>query len=100
LTPNHLSQDVYSWAGEYRTVRISKGGNPFWLSGAHFGSNGLSVQRTNFRDRFRNLSSQAFTENLAGLLAELNAIQLFERETGEPNPLSSASSVPHSLRKA
>ena len=26
---HHLFQDVYSWAGEPRTVRISKQGNPF-----------------------------------------------------------------------
>jgi cell filamentation protein len=26
---HHLFQDVYTWAGEIRTVRISKGGNPF-----------------------------------------------------------------------
>lgn len=25
----HLFQDVYEWAGQYRTVRTSKGGNPF-----------------------------------------------------------------------
>jgi cell filamentation protein len=25
----HLFQDVYNWAGRVRTVRISKGGNPF-----------------------------------------------------------------------
>jgi cell filamentation protein len=25
----HLFQDVYSWAGKPRTVRIAKGGNPF-----------------------------------------------------------------------
>ena len=25
----HLFQDVYEWAGQPRTVRISKGGNPF-----------------------------------------------------------------------
>ena len=25
----HLFQDVYSWAGRSRTVRTSKGGNPF-----------------------------------------------------------------------
>ena len=25
----HLFQDVYGWAGAYRTVRTSKGGNPF-----------------------------------------------------------------------
>jgi cell filamentation protein len=26
---HHLFQDVYEWAGKPRTVRISKGGNPF-----------------------------------------------------------------------
>lgn len=26
---HHLFQDVYQWAGQSRTVRISKGGNPF-----------------------------------------------------------------------
>jgi cell filamentation protein len=25
----HLFQDVYEWAGKPRSVRISKGGNPF-----------------------------------------------------------------------
>lgn len=25
----HLFQDVYAWAGRYRTVRTAKGGNPF-----------------------------------------------------------------------
>jgi len=25
----HLFQDVYEWAGQVRTVRLSKGGNPF-----------------------------------------------------------------------
>jgi cell filamentation protein len=26
---HHLFQDVYAWAGQYRNVRTSKGGNPF-----------------------------------------------------------------------
>ncbi len=26
---HHLFQDVYKWAGQVRTVRMSKGGNPF-----------------------------------------------------------------------
>src|SRR5882672_1903523 len=26
---HHLFQDVYAWAGEFRTVRLSKDGNPF-----------------------------------------------------------------------
>jgi cell filamentation protein len=30
---HHLFQDVYQWAGLVRTVRISKGGNPFCFPG-------------------------------------------------------------------
>ena len=26
---NYLSQDVYTWSGQYRKVNISKSGNPF-----------------------------------------------------------------------
>ena len=28
---NYLSQDVYTWSGQYRKVNISKSGNPFML---------------------------------------------------------------------
>jgi cell filamentation protein len=28
---HHLFQDVYDWAGQPRTVRMSKGGSPFCL---------------------------------------------------------------------
>jgi|SRR6202451_4255683 cell filamentation protein len=27
----HIFQDVYEWAGEFRTVNISKGGQLFWV---------------------------------------------------------------------
>jgi cell filamentation protein len=39
-------------------------------------------ESTNFRVRFRDLSPQAFTENLAAFLAELNAIHPFREGNG------------------
>jgi cell filamentation protein len=30
ISHTHLFQDVYAWAGEIRTVEISKGGTPFF----------------------------------------------------------------------
>jgi cell filamentation protein len=69
-----LFRDVYSWAGRFRTVRISKGGSTFcypeniaaeikrlfeWLRTNHF---------------LRGLSSREFSVEAAHFLAELNAI--------------------------
>jgi hypothetical protein len=79
---HHLFQDVYSWAGEYRTVRTSKGGNPFCYP-EHLSTQMDSLFRsTNFGVRFRGLNPQAFTENLAAFLAELNAIHPFREGNG------------------
>jgi fido (protein-threonine AMPylation protein) len=39
----HLFQDVYHWAGRFRTVRISKGGSTFLLSREHSRSNPQAV---------------------------------------------------------
>jgi len=57
---HHLFQDVYDWAGEVRTVRISKGGNPFCFP------ENIEDQATKLfddlrsADYLRNLDAQAF----------------------------------------
>jgi cell filamentation protein len=78
----HLFQDVYDWAGEPRTVRISKSGNPFCYPeyiGAQaerlFGQ--LAVDR-----HLRDLSKEKFAEQAAHFLAELNAIHPFREGNG------------------
>jgi cell filamentation protein len=79
---HHLFQDVYRWAGRYRTVRTSKGGNPFCFP-EHI---------PNEMDRlFRLLSGpvfqpsndvQDFVPAAANFLAELNAIHPFREGNG------------------
>jgi cell filamentation protein len=79
---HHLFQDVYEWAGQPRTVRISKGGNPFC-----FPENIESQARKLFgemeeSDYLRNLDSREFADRGAHFLAELNAIHAFREGNG------------------
>ena len=79
---HHLFQDVYEWAGNPRTVRISKGGNPFCFP------ENIDDQATRlFEDLrtdgfLRGLDDSAFAEKAAHFLAELNAIHAFREGNG------------------
>jgi cell filamentation protein len=79
---HHLFQDVYDWAGQVRTVRISKGGNPFCFP------ENIEDQATELFDDLRaanylrNLDTQAFSPRAAHFLAELNAIHTFREGNG------------------
>lgn len=78
----HLFQDVYDWAGEYRTVRIAKGGN--WFC---FPENIEREMDRLFRSladegELANLSSVAFAEKAAAFLTALNAIHPFREGNG------------------
>ena len=79
---HHLFQDVYVWAGEFRTVRLAKGTSAFcypenirsemnrifaWLKQEHF-----------LRERART----EFATGAAHFLAELNAIHPFREGNG------------------
>lgn len=77
-----LFQDVYRWAGEYRTVRTSKGGNPFC-----FPEHIASTMTKLFRDLegcpdFGATSAEDFAAAAAVFLAELNAIHPFREGNG------------------
>lgn len=79
---HHLFQDVYEWAGKPRSVRISKGGNPFC-----YPENIDSQMEKLFgwlasKDYLRNLDKKAFAEQAAHFLAELNAIHPFREGNG------------------
>lgn len=78
----HLFQDVYTWAGRYRTVRISKNGSVFCYPENISGS---------MRNLFANLASAnllrdrdigRFSQDAAHFLAELNAIHAFREGNG------------------
>jgi cell filamentation protein len=79
---HHLFQDVYEWAGETRTVRIFKGGNPFC-----FPENIESQTKKLFDELqtdglLQSLDGQAFAERAAHFPAELNAIHAFREGNG------------------
>jgi|SRR3989344_2865233 len=78
----HLFQDVYEWAGEFRTVRISKEGSAFCYPEyieqemqALFDS----LKHENF---FCELSSDEFANKAAHFLSTLNAIHPFREGNG------------------
>ena len=79
---HHLFQDVYDWVGQNRTVRISKGGNPFCFP------ENIESQATKLFDDLReanylrNLDVQNFSARAAHFLAELNAIHAFREGNG------------------
>ena len=78
----HIFQDVYRWAGRFRTVRISKGGNMFC-----YPENIAPEMRALFSrladDKYlRDLSSAEFSRKAAEFLATLNAIHPFREGNG------------------
>jgi cell filamentation protein len=79
---HHLFQDVYEWAGEARTVRIFKGGNPFCFP------ENIESQATKLfgelraDDFLQGLDASAFAGEASHFLAELNAIHAFREGNG------------------
>jgi cell filamentation protein len=80
---HHLFQDVYSWAGKYRTVRTSKGGNPFCFP--EYITSTVDRLFASLRDgRCLDEAKTAdeFVASVATFLAELNAIHPFREGNG------------------
>jgi cell filamentation protein len=78
----HLFQDVYPWAGRFRTVRLAKGSSIFCFPehiaremDALFGS-------LNERHFLRSLARDEFAERAAHFLSTLNAIHPFREGNG------------------
>ena len=78
----HLFQDVYEWAGKIRTVRISKGGNPFCFpENIERQANKLFAQLK--KDKFLiGLEPELFAKKAAHFLSELNVIHAFREGNG------------------
>lgn len=79
---HHLFQDVYAWAGTPRTVRISKGGNPFCFPENIQSEATTLFQRLRQSNYLRNLDQREFSIRAAHFLAELNAIHAFREGNG------------------
>ena len=77
----HLFQDVYAWAGNFRTVRISKGESVFC-----YPENIAKEMRRLFaglpRTDLTRLSRDEFLTQAARFLSELNAIHPFREDNG------------------
>lgn len=78
----HLFRDVYTWAGQYREVRISKGDSAFCYPEyipQEMKKLFEQLQRDNF---LQGLSAQLFVREAASFLADLNAIHPFRDGNG------------------
>lgn len=78
----HLFQDVYEWAGQLRTVDISKGNSRFgnWgVIGQYLEQQLAQIQRENC---LRNLHPDAFIQRLAHFMGEINAAHPFREGNG------------------
>src|SRR4051812_25284860 len=79
---HHLFQDVYEWAGQVRTVRISKGGNPFCYPENIEGQAKQLFDDLRLFNYLQDLDAPAFSEKATHFLAELNAIHAFREGNG------------------
>ena len=78
----HLFQDVFRWAGNWRTVRIAKGGSMFCYP-EHIDGEMRKLFAGLSEERFlRDLPAPEFARRSAHLLAELNAIHPFREGNG------------------
>ncbi len=78
----HLFGDVYHWAGQFRTTRISKGSSMFCYP-EHIADQMKMLFGGLGKEHFlRELASNAFANALAMFLGELNAIHAFREGNG------------------
>jgi cell filamentation protein len=79
---HHLFQDVYDWAGQPRTVRIAKGGNPFCFPENIQSEATKLFEELRQADYLLGLQAQEFSHRAAHFLAELNAVHAFREGNG------------------
>ncbi len=79
---HHLFQDIYSWAGKYRAVRIGKGGSAFCYP-EHIAQEMQKLfADLKRKDCFRNLPTGEFAVRAAHFMSTLNAIHPFREGNG------------------
>lgn len=79
---HHLFQDVYHWAGKYREVRMSKGGNAFCFPEFIEAATDKHFRRLAQPVFNRGAAREAFIDAATDFLAELNAIHCFRDGNG------------------
>lgn len=76
-----IFQDIYPWAGEYRTVNISKGGSAFCFA-EYIDSYGEDIFSKMKRTSLKELSYEEKIEKIAYFYSELNAWHPFREGNG------------------
>lgn len=79
---HHLFQDVFSWAGKYRTVRISKDGSAFCYPEHIAREMHRLFGALKRKEHLRYLSRERFAAEAAAFLSTLNAIHPFREGNG------------------
>lgn len=79
-THHHLFQDVYGWAGRYRTVRTSKADNPFCYP--EYIDREMDRLFATLGELLAAEDSEQFVHHAARSLADLNAIHPFREGNG------------------
>lgn len=78
----HLFQDVYAWAGELRTVNISKGTSSFART-EYLAAYGDGIFNKLAKDNhLKGLEKPEFVDRLAGYYADVNALHPFREGNG------------------
>lgn len=78
----HFFQDVFDWAGEYRTVRIGKGGNMFCYPEYIESEMNSLFEKHGQRLLDIPMNRAEYAKRAAQFLAELNAIHPFREGNG------------------
>ncbi len=78
----YIFQDVYEWAGSFRTVNISKGGHLFGLAAFLESALRQTVEDLAAENQLADLDAAAFAGRAAYFLGELNAAHPFREGNG------------------
>lgn len=78
----HLFQDVYDWAGQLRTVDISKGSSSFGNSALIEGYMGQQLARISKENFLIGSPPEAFINRMAHYMGEINAAHPFREGNG------------------
>jgi cell filamentation protein len=78
----HIFKDVYAWAGEFRTVNISKSGNPFAFTEYIASSLNKTLKALESERYLGGADPKRFTNRGAYYLGEINAIHPFREGNG------------------
>lgn len=83
----YLFEDIYDWAGEYRTVNISKKGTRFTSADQIPDLMNACFMRLKDNDYFQNKSFDEFTDNIVDFYSVTNMIHPFREGNGRTQRL-------------